>query len=287
MRVLPGNVLSDAFLRSAAFFPLPNYLCLPLVRAKARKTWPAILSLAGIQQTAAKNGFAPSAIYHEERPTASLPISAQKPHKSTLRFYESIRRGWCFPQVMPFLWEFPLQVPDEELNNAAELPCSAASALCPLKAISSALGVARVSRLIGKSDTTAKRPGWQVYFVGTRLPTLARPKNYAKHKKRHSEEWRFAVLRWSLASQLDEGGGCLLRACCRPSDRFPLLRGRFSGGCSCRVLLFLGWPDSPQQPVHHWHPSNCNPWAVLVPLSFQSLVHPDAWEDSAFWNSLG
>jgi hypothetical protein len=93
----------------------------------------------------------------EEWPHSALPTSAQEPHRDSLWFSGSIRCGRCFPLVMPFLWKFPPRVPDKELIDAAKLPCLAASALCPL-------GVARVSRLIGKFDTTACRSGWQVHF---------------------------------------------------------------------------------------------------------------------------
>lgn len=41
------------------------------------------------------------------------------------------------------------------MNGAAKVPCSVASALFPV-------WVAHVSRLIGKFDTTANHPGWQV-----------------------------------------------------------------------------------------------------------------------------
>jgi hypothetical protein len=69
--------------------------------------------------------------------------------------------------------------------------------------------VARVSRLIGKSDTTAKAACWQGEFVDRRnsIVTLqrvaTRPAALQKHPKRtkrHSIEWRFAVLHRSLAS---------------------------------------------------------------------------------------
>jgi len=53
-------------------------------------------------------------------------------------------------------------VPHKGIIDAVELPYSAASALFPV-------GVAHVSRLIGKSDTTAKCFGWQVGFAQTGL----------------------------------------------------------------------------------------------------------------------
>jgi hypothetical protein len=66
---------------------------------------------------------------------------------------------------------------------------------------------------------------------------------------------------------------------------FPLFEGRFFGGWSCRVLLFLGWPDLLQQPVHHWHSVISNLWAVQILSYFQSLVQNRTWEASGFWNS--
>jgi hypothetical protein len=67
---------------------------------------------------------------------------------------------------------------------------------------------------------------------------------------------------------------------------FPFLKGRIFGGCSCRVLLFLGWPDYVQQPVHHWHCGNSNLRAVHVPSCFQSLVNFRTPRNSAIWNSV-
>jgi hypothetical protein len=67
---------------------------------------------------------------------------------------------------MPFLWEFPPLMHLKGINGAAKHPCSAASALCPV-------GVARVSRLIGKSDTTDKRHGWQAMFAARVLHDTA------------------------------------------------------------------------------------------------------------------
>ena len=74
---------------------------------------------------------------------------------------------------------------------------------------------------------------------------------YPKRTKRHSFEWRFVSLRWSLASQQFMGGGYFHRAFYRLSR----LVCRFIGGCSCRAsAVFAGSPESSQQPVHHWHP---------------------------------
>jgi hypothetical protein len=97
--------------------------------------------------------------------------------------------------------------------DAAKLPYSTASLLYPSR-------VARISRLIGKSDTTVNQDGWQVYFSGTqgkhipffgciqfglRFGADGSVTNSCaqKSRKRHSK-WSgvFAVLRWSLASQI-------------------------------------------------------------------------------------
>jgi hypothetical protein len=76
------------------------------------------------------------------------------PIHTALSISAAIRCGQRFPRVLLFLWESPPRVPCEVVI-AAEGPCSAASALCPVR-------VARVSRLIGISDTTANSLGWQV-----------------------------------------------------------------------------------------------------------------------------
>jgi len=72
-------------------------------------------------------------------------------------------------------------------------------------------------------------------------------------------------LRWSLASQQIMGSGYIHRAFYRLSRPvFPFL-GRFVGGCSCRAsVVFAGWPEFLQQPVHHWHSLYSNPRAVVA-----------------------
>jgi hypothetical protein len=86
-----------------------------------------------------------------------------------------------------------------------------------------------------------------------------------KRMKRHSIEWRFMSLRWSLASQQIMGGGYFHRAFHRLSR--PVYR--FVGGCSCRAsVVFAGWPGFFQQPVHHWHPLISNRRAVFNYVCF-------------------
>ena len=87
----------------------------------------------------------------------------------------------------------------------------------------------------GTSVTASRRLGAQ----GRIRPPSGRL-HCSKRTKRHSFEWRFASLRWSLASQQIMGGGYLHRAFYRLSRPvLPLV-----GGCSCRAsAVFAGWPE--------------------------------------------
>jgi len=170
------------------------------------------------------------------------------------------------------------------LEIAAEGPCSAASALCPVR-------VARVSRLIGNSDTTANRSGWQV-SIFPEVPVAAIPKCFARLRcnrqqmqKRHSIGVASAVLRWSLASQLMCGRWscppCLPQ---NPPAGFPFFQGRFLADALAGSLPFSGaGRKSLQQPDHHWHPLHSNPIAVLKSFYFQSLARPPKPRRSRFW----
>jgi hypothetical protein len=53
----------------------------------------------------------------------------------------------------------------DEMNCTAKFPCPAASLLSPIR-------VARVSRLIGNFDTTAKPRGWQADFLPDELARI-------------------------------------------------------------------------------------------------------------------
>ena len=84
-----------------------------------------------------------------------------------------------------------------EMTCSAKFPCSAASLLSPFR-------VARVSRLIGNSHTTVNSCGWQVNStapspIGTGLNL--EPKTLQTQETPLRKEWRFTVLRLSLASQ--------------------------------------------------------------------------------------
>ncbi len=117
------------------------------------------------------------------------------------------------PWVVPFLWKPSPHADCKGLTSdpdAAKLPYSAASLLYPHR-------VARISPLIGKSDTTVNRDRWQVYFSGTparpdpivpgRFIWEFRVRNCtnagAQKQKRHPQmRMASSVLRWSLASQI-------------------------------------------------------------------------------------
>ena len=114
------------------------------------------------------------------------------------------------------------------------------------RACSARVRVARVSRLIGNSDTTVKRHGWQVAYGITGSSEFAGRGYFIRqmHKTPLQTERRFAVLRWSLASQILCGR--------RLSPPFPLQAPRrfvpFEGPLRRRLLLpgacsSLGWPE--------------------------------------------
>ena len=153
---------------------------------------------------------------------------------------------------MPFLWEPSPPADCYEMNCPAKFPCSAASLLCPFR-------VARVSRLIGNSDTTANCCGWQANSVAYRIRPVGRHPKLASKVPQTQEtplqtEWRSAVLRWSLASQMICGRWlfppCLLADF---PGRFSLLRAASLAVALAGCLLFFGLAELFQQPVHHWH----------------------------------
>jgi hypothetical protein len=79
--------------------------------------------------------------------------------------------------------------------------------------------------------------------------------------------FRFRALVTGLPA--NDGDGWIHRALHRLSQ--PVCR--FFGGCSRRVsAVFADWPEFFQQPVHHWHPSNSNRYAVLIAIYFQRLA---------------
>jgi hypothetical protein len=172
-----------------------------------------------------------------------LPGAAQIPRliHTALSILDAIRCDQRIPRVLLFLWESSPRAPDQVMT-AAEDPCFAASALSPVR-------VARVSRLIGNSDTTANRRGWQVFrlrrftqmsFLRTWLAqfeTSPQSTNATPIGVAHT------VLRWSLASQLNVWPVVFSTVPTAGSpDRYVPLSGPLLGGCSCRVSAFFWLP---------------------------------------------
>ena len=133
---------------------------------------------------------------------------------------------------MPVLWD--------SSPPPAGAPVLLRSIFCQRRADSALIRVVRFSRLIGNLDTTDSEATAQVgplcrRYKRNREPTprcswWIRPSgltlNRSKRTKRHYFEWRFASLRWSLASQQIMGGGYFHRAFYRLSR--PVFR--FFGG---------------------------------------------------------
>jgi hypothetical protein len=96
---------------------------------------------------------------------------------------------------------YPVQL-DNKLSCWAGVAGSAASLLSPIR-------VARISRLIGNSDTTGKVDGWQEKSVNQpeSMVTSSATHKCALTHETPLDEWRFAVLHWSLASQQVLGDG--------------------------------------------------------------------------------
>ena len=146
---------------------------------------------------------------------------------------------------------------------------------------------ARVSRVIGKSDTTAKRNGWQVGFWRRGL-TLQVPKviragsgaermrseDASRRTKRHSQ--------WSGASRVPPchwppvhhwPADCATVPYRLSPAGYSLVESRFVGGYSCRVPVVLRAERDLFRSLHyHWRLSNSNLRADRTILCFQSLV---------------
>jgi hypothetical protein len=144
----------------------------------------------------------------------------------------------------------------------------AASALCPV-------GVARVSRLIGKFDSTENRPGWQVGFtdtfsVGTFQACQSCPN--APNATRDGVAFLCLAQITGLPNQLRAVVISTAPSTGSPG-RFPFERAASLAVGSCLVLLFF-WliGVSPLQPVHHWHPPYSNSRTVSSSACFHGLA---------------
>jgi len=127
----------------------------------------------------------------------------------------------------------------------AKFPCSAASLLCPFR-------VARVSRLIGKSHTTANSCGWQVNSEALRLPALTGAGPKIPPNARNATLNRVALHCSALVTGLPNNLRTAVVSAVPTSDfpgRSASFKDRFVGGCSCRVsaLLWAGQNSSSVQ----------------------------------------
>lgn len=103
--------------------------------------------------------------------------------------------------------------------------------------------MARISRLISISDTTVKRHGWQVHFAGTSVRNPGKNRLTERPNARNATpmEWRFAVLRWSLASQIPCGRWIFHRAYYRLSlPVIPIFRAALFADALAGCLLLFG-----------------------------------------------
>ena len=145
---------------------------------------------------------------------------------------------------------------------------------------------ARISRVIGKSDTTAKRIGWQVGFLSRSL-TLEVPKviyagpaaermrgeDASRSTKRHSQ--------WSDASRVPPchwppvhhwPADCATVPHRLSPAGYSLVESRFVGGYSCRVPVVLRAERDLFRSLHyHWRLFNSNRRADHTILCFQPL----------------
>ena len=160
--------------------------------------------------------------------------------------------------------------------------------------------VARVSRLIGKTDSTAKSSYWQVYFCSVSNCKCLRAdcneppdgRNAAQKRnatqKRHSEGSGVSVSctgHWPPKSM--RGGGCVYN----PSHLLQVFRPVFPicGAATLAVALAgsccsyccLGFAPAV---VHHWHPIHSNSLAVPISFYFQRVANIELGGFSAFWN---
>jgi len=183
---------------------------------------------------------------------------------------------------MRFLWELSPFADCYEMNCAAKIPCFAASSLSPSR-------VARVSRLIGKIDSTVKFRVWQVRCA-TRNPLYPAPMHSVPIREREirseprgqGAHARKATLfgvafplscagHWPPKRRVDGGFSTVPTA--DSPGRLSLLRAASLAVALAGHLLFFGLSGSFQQPVHHWRLSNSNRMAVCRFAPFKQLTH--------------
>jgi hypothetical protein len=99
--------------------------------------------------------------------------------------------------------------------------------------------VARISRLIGNLDTTAKGGGWQEAFVTAKEPEGgSEPMVFPANARKPLRRAAFVVLRWSLASRSGVGDGFPSRRLQAGPAGFPLKGRSLAVGLAWRLLCF-------------------------------------------------
>ncbi len=132
------------------------------------------------------------------------------------------------------------RIPIKVVSGWLKLPSSAASS--PYR-----LWQVRISRLLGKFDSTACRPGWQVGSSSTGTKRV-HPWTFPPEREKTSDMqnaipqgWRFAFLRWSLASQLVRADGWSIVPSTSSLGRFSLVsRAASLAVALAERLLFCG-----------------------------------------------
>ena len=127
--------------------------------------------------------------------------------------------------------------------------------------------MARISRLLGTSDITAK-----LCFLASWTDAPEPKLTHATKGACSCQSGALCILRWSLASQQAVRDGlCLTHPFADFPGRLSLLRAalwRFS----CRALLYCGLTGLYQLTLHHWHPLYSNQRAKLTMLCFQPFT---------------
>ncbi len=242
----------------AKFKPTPEYKSEPFSGAQALLQIPA--GLCNLQKPVAHARSACSA------PTARIDLcmtsvkilSGSHAHKSPNKQPHPVVRIVTM-RPAPFSGDASLMktlplADSQKMNCPAKSPCSAASLLCPFR-------VARVSRLIGNSHTTVNSIGWQANFEhpgasSFNLDVAPKAETQDPPNARNATpiEWRFTVLRLSLASQKVCGRQFLPPYLFSPSrpvclySRTAALAVALAGW-----LVFFGLVSNLPAPVHHWH----------------------------------
>jgi hypothetical protein len=145
---------------------------------------------------------------------------------------------------------------------------------------------ARVSRLIGKFDTTADSSNWQVTFRESRIPIVRDAFEARRHLfaglaficRRRPRNYK-APSRFGMALWLAQVTGLSELSCSSPAGSRFVGGKLFPGVC---VLLAARNSHSCSL-LHHWRSSNSTSRANCGSLSFQRLEADPPFGGCAFW----